>query len=187
MQYAPTVKFLLRIYFELFAFFAAKLEFYSTLILILLEIIRLRRRFIRARQPEGTAQVARTGRGAGFEHPFFIHFVGLVGVDEDIAVLVLRAGLGDAHLLMPAVLAADEIGLHRRRQVLMHAAVLPEDARRIGIVALEGLDAVDRPHHPLAFTDLLQVDQRRRPTLAAGIFLQTPAAEILNPRPQRLG
>ena len=36
-----------------------------------------------------------------------------VGVDEHVAVFVVGAGLGDADFLVPALLAADEVGLHR--------------------------------------------------------------------------
>ena len=82
-------------------------------VLILLEIVRLRCRLVRPWQPKRAAQVVGAWRGAGFEHPLFVDLVGLVGVDEDVAVLVVGARFGDSYLLVPAVLAADKIGLHR--------------------------------------------------------------------------
>src|ERR1700722_5423502 len=80
---------------------------------------------------------------------------------------------------MPAMRAADRIGLHREGQVLMHAGVLPPDSFRIGVLARKRLDAVDLPHHPAAGFKLVQVDERGRPTLAAEILAQTPSSEVM--------
>ena len=74
-----------------------------------------------------------------------------VGVDEDVAVLVVGAGLGDADFLVPAVLTADPIWLHGERKVLMDATVLPKNALRIRIVAPKWLDAMKRADHPFDF------------------------------------
>src|SRR5690606_30102775 len=92
-----------------------------------LKIIRFGRWFIGPRQPQWTAQIVWPRCRAGFQQPLFIDFVGFVGVDENVAVLVTGAGFCDADLLMPAVLAADEVRLYRKRQILMHAAVLPKN------------------------------------------------------------
>ena len=85
-------------------------------------------------------------------------------------------GLVIAHFLMPAMLAAYVVGLHRERQILMDATVFPKNSLRVGIVAFERLDTVNMSHHPLARAHLFQIDQRRRPALAALIFGQAPTA-----------
>ena len=105
--------------------------------------------------------------------------MGFVGVDEDIAVLVVGAWFGNAHLLVPTVLAADVIGLHGKREVLVHAAVFPKNSLRVRVVALKGFDAVNVAHHPLAGFDLFQIHQRGGPTFATEIFLQPPTAEVV--------
>jgi len=78
------------------------------------QVICLSGRLIRARQPQRPAQIVRSRRRTGFAEPAFVDFVGLVGVNEDVAVLVIGAGFGDADFLVPTMLAADEIGLHRK-------------------------------------------------------------------------
>src|SRR5271155_2976633 len=80
---------------------------------------------------------------------------------------------------MPAMGAANWIGLHGKRQVLMDAGVLPPDSFGIGIFARKRLDAVDLSHHPLAGLKLAEVDERRGPSLAAQFFAQTPSSEVM--------
>src|SRR3954451_14611251 len=80
---------------------------------------------------------------------------------------------------MPAVLSAYEIGLHRKRQILMHPAVGPEDSLRIRVFTLERFDAVDLAHHPFSFTHLLEIHECGGPTLAAGFFLQAPSPKVM--------
>src|SRR5262249_15841261 len=92
---------------------------------------------------------------------------------------VVGTGFGNANLLMPAVLATDVIGLHRKGEVLMYPAVFPEDSLRIGVIAFERLDSVNVAHHPLTRLDLFQIDQSGGPAFATGIFLQPPTAEMM--------
>src|SRR5579884_1516709 len=55
------------------------------------KIERLGRRAIRARHPEGAAQAVGAGRGPGHGQPLAVDLVGLVGVDEDVAVTILAS------------------------------------------------------------------------------------------------
>lgn len=118
------------------------------------EIIRLRCGLVRSRQPQRTAQIVRARAGAGFEQPLLVYLVCFVRVDEHVPIFVFGAWFADANFLVPAVLAADVVGLYRKRQVLMNTGVFPENSFRVGIVALERLDTVYRPHHPFALADL---------------------------------
>lgn len=58
----------------------------------------------------------------GFAEPPFIDLVGFVGVDKNIAVLVVGTGLRHPNLLVPAVLPADEIRPLGKCQVLVYPA-----------------------------------------------------------------
>jgi hypothetical protein len=80
---------------------------------------------------------------------------------------------------MPAVLAADEVRLYEKCEILVHPAVFPENSLRVRVIALERLDAVNVTHHPLARFDLFQIHQGCGPALAARIFLQPPTAEVV--------
>ena len=93
-------------------------------------------------EPEGTPEVSRARRGPRAHHPLFIRPVRLLRIHLDVAVAIVGPGGLQTDPLVPAVHAADRIGLHRERQVLMHADIVPPDARRIGIVARERLGAV---------------------------------------------
>src|SRR6266404_9781653 len=92
---------------------------------------------------------------------------------------------------MPAVHSAHGIGVDRECKVLMHAAFLPEDSLRVGIVALERLDAFDLTKPPPPIAQLIQIDKRGRPSVGALIILQSPAAEVMrardNARPDAFG
>jgi len=55
----------------------------------------------------------------GFAEPPFIDLVGFVGVDKNIAVLVVGTGLCHPNLSVPAVLPADEIRPLGKCQVLV--------------------------------------------------------------------
>ena len=90
-----------------------------------------------------------------------------MGIDKNVAVFILGTGLGHAHFLMPAMLAADKVGLHREGQILMHPAIFPENSFRIRVATLEWLDAVHMTHHPLAIAYALQIHKRGRPPLGA--------------------
>src|SRR5438552_10608341 len=142
-------------------------------------VINGRIRLERPRQPQRAAQVAGAGRRTREREPLAVDLEGLRGVDEDVAVAIVRTGLGHGHLLVPAVLTADGIGLHRERQVLVHARFLPPDPLRVGIVALERSDAVHLAHPPLTRRVLTQVDERRAPALATEALVKAPAADVM--------
>ena len=60
-------------------------------------------------------------------------------VDEYVADRIGGFGLGDLDLLVPAVHAADGIGLDGEGEVLWDAPFVPPNARGIGVVGLERL------------------------------------------------
>src|SRR5205814_6183656 len=95
------------------------------------------------------------------------------------AVAIVRAGLRHGHLLVPTVLTADGIGLHREGQVLVDARFLPPDPLRVGVVALERSDPVHLAHPPPTGRVLTQVDERRAPALAAEALVKTPAPDVM--------
>src|SRR5712691_7046535 len=80
-------------------------------------------------------------------------------------------------LLVPAVHATDGIGMDGERQVLMHAAVAPPDARGIRIGAGEGADPLHLSQPPAAIF-LLNVYHAGGPA-AALILWSPPAAEMM--------
>src|SRR5580704_1887996 len=129
--------------------------------------------------PQRSAEVAGAGSSASHLQPATIFFVGLISVHEDVTVAIPRACFAHRDSLVPAMLSADRVGLNGEGQILMYARIFPVDARRIGIVAFEGLNAMDRAHHPLPRFDLLQIDQRRGPAFTAKIFFQTPPPEMM--------
>src|SRR5579875_357785 len=146
---------------------------------------------IDAGQPQRPAQAAGTRRGPGHRDPTAIDFVRLVGIDKNVAVAIVRSGARDRYLLMPAMLAADRIRLHRESEILVHAGVVPPDPLGVGVGARERLDAPPLTHQPSPGLDLVQIDQRRRPSLAAAIRLESPASEMMraceHARPDALG
>src|SRR5690606_37424063 len=77
--------------------------------------------------PEGPAQAAGTGCGAGHGQPFDVGLARLLRVDHDVAVAVLGGRGADADALVPALHARDRIGLHREGEVLVDAVVVPPD------------------------------------------------------------
>src|SRR5882672_5621830 len=83
---------------------------------------------------------------------------------------------------MPAVLAADRVGLDREREVLVDAGVFPPDALRVRVVARERPWPVDLAHPPLPGLEPFEVDERGGPPLAARVFVKTPATEVVGAR-----
>ena len=79
-------------------------------------------------EPEGAAQAVWAGSGSGHSEPLFVVFGRAFGIDEDVAVLVVWTGALDADPLVPAVHAADGVGVHSVGDVLMDPAIAPEDA-----------------------------------------------------------
>ncbi len=142
-----------------------------------LQVEHGRVRTVHPNQPERPAQSARAGRGACELYPSAVLFVGLIGIDEDVAIAIVRTGRRHGYLLVPAVLSADRVRLHRKHKVLVHTCILPVNARRIRILTGKWPDPMNLPHHPLPGSNLLQVDQSARPALVPNIFLQAPAPE----------
>src|SRR5262249_28409753 len=77
----------------------------------------------RAVHPQGATQAAGTGAAAGTGQPAPVDLVRFVRVHEYVTVTVLGLGFLDGDLLVPAVHAADRIGLHGEREVLRDAAL----------------------------------------------------------------
>src|SRR5262249_36832705 len=102
-----------------------------------------------------------------------------IGIDKYVAIAVAVESSGYSHFLMPAVLSANRVGLHRKDQILMNTCIFPMNPRRIRIAAGKRANAVDLAHLPLPRLDLLQIHQCGRPSLAATVFLQPPASQMV--------
>src|SRR5881392_1194683 len=111
-----------------------------------------------------------------------VNLEGLIGVHNDVAVAIVGSRLGDRDLLVPAVLAAQGIGLDRERQVLVDARLRPPDPRRVGVVARERPDALPLAHPPLPALDLLEVDERGGPALASRVPVKSPSPQMVRAR-----
>src|SRR2546426_8818720 len=168
---APAMRALLVLYF-----------YYDSQLLLRLQPERGRVGLEGARQPQRPAQIARARRRPRQRQPLAIDLERLVGVHEDVAIALVGAGPRHAHLLVPAVLAADRIRLDREREVLVHTGVLPPDARGVGSGALDRLDAVQLPLPPLAGRLAREIDERGGPPLAARRLGQPPAPEVVRAR-----
>src|SRR5207237_10098786 len=99
-------------------------------------------------------------------------------VDFYVAIPIVRFRPIETYSLMPAVHAAHRIRLNREREVLMHPHLAPPDPLGVRVAAAERTRAVNLPH---AITPLLARDchERRGRPRAAGLFVQTPAAEMM--------
>src|SRR4030095_10725394 len=81
----------------------------------------------RAVEPVRSARAVGPGRGAGARHPFLVLPMRFVRVDADVAVVAVRSRLLDFHALVPAVHAADRIGLNGERWILSDSHFSPHD------------------------------------------------------------
>ena len=61
--------------------------------------------------------------------------------------------------------------MNREGEVLMHTAFLPEDPLRVGIVALERLDAFELTQPPTTVAHLIKIDKRGCPSVCALVIL----------------
>jgi len=95
-----------------------------------------------------------------------------------LSIAILRPGYFHHDFLMPTVHTADGIGVDRKGEILMYARVLP-DAIRTGIGAAKRGNAFHLAQPPLPGLHLLQICQRRRSSIAPGIFRQTPAPQMV--------
>src|SRR5262249_7417092 len=125
----------------------------------------------RPRQPQGTPQVARAGRRAREGQPFAIDLERAVRIHDHVAVTIVGTWSRHGHLLVPAVLAADRVGLDGKREVLVDARVFPPDAPGSGIIAGERRRSVNLPHAPFPRLGLGEIDERRGPALAARVLV----------------
>src|SRR5437899_5435780 len=133
-------------------------------------------------EPERAAEVAWPRCRAREREPLAVNLEGLIGVHDDVAVAIVGSRLGDRDLLVPAVLAAQGIGLDRERQVLVDARLRPPDPRRVGVVARERPDALPLAHPPLPALDLLEVDERGGPALASRVPVKSPSPQMVRAR-----
>ena len=105
--------------------------------------------------------------------------MGLYRIDKDIPVSVFRPRPLYFHFLVPAVLAADEIRLNWKGEVLVYSPVLPPYSLGVRVLAFKRPHAVDLAHLPFSRLDLLQVNQGCGPMCSARLFLQSPATEVM--------
>ena len=84
----------------------------------------------------------------------------------------------DPNSLVPTVHAADRIRMDSVGNILVHTAVVPEDAFAVRIFTVKWLDTGDGGHLPTALTIVLNVDGVRAPAVA-GILFPAPAAQVM--------
>src|SRR5260221_985029 len=80
--------------------------------------------------------------------PTPVDLVRFMRIDVHVAIAVFGVSCFYRHFLVPAMHAADGVRVYGEGQVLMHAALAPEDARRVGIGTLEGLYALQVAQTP---------------------------------------
>src|SRR5438552_17385078 len=83
---------------------------------------------------------------------------------------------------MPAVLAADRVGLNRKREVLVDAGLLPPDALGVRVVARERTRPLDLAHSPLPGLGPREIDDRGGPPPAARALVKSPATAAMRAR-----
>src|SRR5262249_50628872 len=88
-------------------------------------------------------------------------------------------GFFQRHFLMPAVHAANGVGLNGKRQVLRHAPFAPPDPLRIRIVAGERDWPFDLPDKPFSWFWLRDLHNVGTIAIARGILTRTPAPEVV--------
>src|SRR5688572_17085711 len=84
--------------------------------------VRFRRGFHGSIEPQRPSEIARPWPRPREFQPLAVHLHRLVGVHDDVAIGVTLTSFLDRHALMPAVHAADGVGLDREREILMHTA-----------------------------------------------------------------
>src|SRR5260370_8229572 len=99
---------------------------------------RLRQWPVRPEHPQRAPQPIRTiCLRARHRQPMLVNLVRFIGIDVHITIAVLQVSCFYRHFLVPAMHAADRIGMDGEGQVLMPAALPPENARCVGIGALK--------------------------------------------------
>src|SRR5260370_27697726 len=89
-------------------------------------------------------------------------------------------------LLMPTMHPAHRVRVDRKRQVLMHAAFAPEDARGVWIIALKRSNTFQVAHPPDTTRISSQRNQCRSPAICSLASFEPPATQVMrtghNPR-----
>src|SRR5271166_3614904 len=80
---------------------------------------------------------------------------------------------------MPAMHAADGIGMNWEGDVLMHPGIAPPDSLRLGVGAIVWRNAFQLAHLPLAFCDFFQINPRTRHSLNLILFINPPPAKMM--------
>src|SRR5689334_19632766 len=92
-----------------------------------IKIKRLVRGTQRPSEPERASKSVRAGCRPRQSKPLFIDREGLIRIDKNVAVFVLGMRHFDRDPLMPAMHTADWVGMDRKGDVLVNAAVCPEN------------------------------------------------------------
>src|SRR5262249_28252335 len=111
------------------------------------------------------------GRGPRQFEPSPIHFVRFGRVDENIAVTIVGTRSFETDFLMPAMSAANRIGLDRESKILMNARIFPPYSLGIAVAARKWAYTVHLAHFPTASSRSPQVDQGSGPLFAADFFV----------------
>ena len=148
--------------------------------IVLFRFIRGHVRLHCAQKPQWTPHISRPRPRPRLLQPLVINLHRLVGVDKDVRVTIARLGLSYGNFLMPAMHAADGIGLHGERQILMDARIRPPHASGIRIGRCERLNALGLTHHQVAVF-ARQRHHSRRPALAA-VRTQCPTSQVVRAR-----
>jgi len=137
-----------------------------------------RRRAERPRQPQGPTEPAGARRGNA-------PWPAIAGTPRapdwcrrNVAIAIAGRGPSHVHLLMPAVLTAHGSGCTGKVR-FWWTRDPPPHARGVWIRALEGPDPWTWPHPPLPRGLGLEVDEGRRPALAAHLLAKPPPAEVM--------
>jgi hypothetical protein len=69
--------------------------------------------------------------------------------------------------------------MHRKSQVLVNAALLPEDSLRIRVVTLKRFYALKMAQPPPPFAKLFHIHKGRRPAVCPLLFPEPPAAQVM--------
>ena len=144
-----------------------------------LNVIRLRGRSDRSREPQGPAEALSRGPGPCHLNPSAIHVHRFVRVHHDITIAIAGRGPAHRHPLVPAVHPGDGIGLNGKGEVLMNTAVGPPDAAAVGVVADKRPDTLDPPEAHDTRRDLLPNDPHGRPPAGARLVSEPPSAQMM--------
>src|SRR5712691_9606632 len=93
---------------------------------------------IRAYHAQRAAQAIRTvSLRTCHIQPAQVDLMSLACIDIHIAIAIFCMSSFNLYFLMPAMHPTDRVGMDREGQVLMNAALAPEDTRRVRVLALK--------------------------------------------------